>query len=147
MLNRRNFLKSGLSAGAAPLTAGLGNLDGNAAAEEVVSTGIIVEIPKRLPVSDSASVPWQQKIRRVGQMNFTEYDPAVMNVDQWADYWHSVRADIVYVSVTGILAFYPSKVQFHKHGKFLKGRDLFGECVTAAKKRGMRVVEIGKSVV
>lgn len=63
-----------------------------------------------------------------------------MNVDQWADYWHSVKVDIVYVSVTGILAFYPSKVPFHKHGKFLKGRDLFGECVTAAKKRGMRVV-------
>jgi hypothetical protein len=76
----------------------------------------------------------------VGQTNFTEYDPAVMNVDQWADYWHSVKADIVFVSVTGILAFYPSKVKFHKHGKFLKDRDLFGECVTAAKKRGMRVV-------
>ena len=70
----------------------------------------------------------------------TEYDPAVMNVDQWADYWHSAKADIVFVSVTGILAFYPSKVKFHRHGKFLNDRDLFGECVAAAKKRGMRVV-------
>lgn len=63
-----------------------------------------------------------------------------MNVDQWADYWHAAKADLVFVSVTGILAFYPSKVKFHKHGKYLKGRDLFGECVTAAKRRGMRVV-------
>ncbi|MGB8096828.1 MAG: alpha-amylase family protein, partial [Terracidiphilus sp.] len=47
---------------------------------------------------------------------------------------------IVFISVTGILAFYPSKVPFHKHGKFLNGRDFFGECVTAARKRGMRVV-------
>ncbi len=141
MLNRRNFLKSGLTAGVAPLTVGLSHLDATpAAAEEVVSSGIVVELPRRLPVNNSASVPWQQKVRRVGQTNFTEYDPAVMNVDQWADYWHSVKADIVYVSVTGILAFYPSKVKFHKHGKFLKDRDLFGECVTAAKKRGMRVV-------
>ena len=70
----------------------------------------------------------------------TEYDPAVMNVDQWADYWHSAKADIVFVSVTGILAFYPSKVKFHRHGKFLQDRDLFGECAAAAKKRGMRVV-------
>jgi hypothetical protein len=38
------------------------------------------------------------------------------------------------------LAFYPSKVQFHRHGKFLNGRDFFGECVAAARKRGMRVV-------
>ena len=141
MLNRRNFLKSGLTAGVAPLTTGFSDLDTLAAsAEEVTSTGPLVELPQRLPGNDSANLPWQQKIRRVGQTNFTEYDPAVMNVDQWADYWHSVKADIVYVSVTGILAFYPSKVQFHRHGKFLKGRDLFGECVAAAKKRGMRVV-------
>ena len=139
MLNRRNFLKSGLTAGVAPLTAGLNHLN-PMPATEAESAGVVVELPPRLPANDSASVPWQQKVRRVGQTNFTEYDPAVMNVDQWADYWHSVKADIVYVSVTGILAFYPSKVQFHKHGKFLKDRDLFGECVTAAKKRGMRVV-------
>ena len=70
----------------------------------------------------------------------TEHDPAVMNIEEWADYWHSTDADIVFVSVTGILAFYPSKVKFHRHGKYLHGRDFFGECVAAAKKRGMRVV-------
>ncbi len=139
MLNRRNFLKTGLTAGVAPLAA-LSSLDAMPAAADTESTGIVVELPQRLSPNESPSVPWQQKVRRVGQTNFTEYDPAVMNVDQWADYWHSVNADIVYVSVTGILAFSPSMVQFHKHGKFLKNRDLFGECVTAAKKRGMRVV-------
>jgi hypothetical protein len=141
MLNRRNFLKSGLTAAAVPFASPLGQLDATAAVpEETNSTGILVELPQRLSAESSASVPWQQNIRRVGQTNFTEYDPAVMNVDQWADYWHSVKADIVYVSVTGILAFYPSKVKFHRHGKFLKDRDLFGECVAAAKKRDMRVV-------
>jgi len=63
-----------------------------------------------------------------------------MNIEEWADYWHGCGTDIVYISVTGILAFYPSKVKFHRHGKFLNGRDFFGECVAAAKKRGMRVV-------
>jgi hypothetical protein len=52
----------------------------------------------------------------------------------------ALRIEIVFVSVTGILAFYPSKVPFHRHGKFLNKRDFFGECVDAAKKRGMRVV-------
>src|SRR5258708_29005472 len=70
----------------------------------------------------------------------TEHDPAVMNIEEWANYWHSVDADIVFISVTGILAFYPSKVKFHRHGKFLNGRDFLGECVAAARKRGMRVV-------
>lgn len=70
----------------------------------------------------------------------TEHDPAVMNIEEWADFWQSAGADIVFISVTGILAFYPSKVEFHRPGKFLNGRDFFGHCVAAAKKRGLRVV-------
>ena len=93
-----------------------------------------------MPPADPATESWQQRVRRVGQTNMTEHDPAVMNVEEWADYWKSAEADIVFISVTGILAFYPSKVQFHRHGKYLNGRDFFGECVAAAKKRKMRVV-------
>ena len=44
------------------------------------------------------------------------------------------------MSVTGILAFYPSKVPYRRHGKFLNGRDFFGDCCRAAKKRGIRVL-------
>src|SRR6201996_2981217 len=151
VLNRRNFLKAGVTAGAGvvPLTSALNRLEvmppssGELATTSPNSDGSsvgLVSLPQRLPPLDQSTLPWQQKIRRVGQTNMTEYDPAIMNVDQWADYWHSVKADIVFVSVTGILAFYPSKVKFHRHGKFLNDRDLFGECTTTAKKRGMRVV-------
>jgi hypothetical protein len=143
MLNRRNFLKTGLTVGTIPLTSALSDLDIAAASLDEQTkkrTVTIVSLPQRLPPIDLQSVSWQQKIRRVGQTNMTEYDPAVMNVDAWADYWHAAQADIVFISVTGILAFYPSKVKFHRHTKFLHDRDLFGECVTAAKKRGMRAV-------
>ncbi|HEY2170420.1 MAG TPA: alpha-amylase family protein [Candidatus Angelobacter sp.] len=142
MLNRRAFLKTG--AAAIPATAALSALDpGKAlAAEEAAprpSAAGLVTLPERLaPVT--ASVPWQQTIRRVAQSNMTEHDPAVMNIEEWADYWHSTGAQIIFVSVTGILAFYPSKVKFHRHGKYLNGRDFFGECVAAARKRNMRVV-------
>src|SRR3984957_5805137 len=147
MLNRRSFLKSSLTAGAAIIPAGSVLHDLNASHPEysvpVDGNGSAVEIvtlPQRLASLDPATLPWQQRIRRVGQTNMTEYDGAAMNVEQWADYWHAAKADIVFISVTGILAFYPSKVKFHRHGKFLNDRDLFGECTTAAKKRGMRVV-------
>jgi hypothetical protein len=36
--------------------------------------------------TDVPSVLWHQKIRRVGQTNMTEHDPAVLNVEEWADY-------------------------------------------------------------
>jgi hypothetical protein len=87
-----------------------------------------------------APVPWQRRIRRVGQLNMTEHDPAGLNVEEWADYWASLKVDALLVSVTGILAFYQTKVPFHRKGKFLGDRDFFGECCVAAKKRGMHVI-------
>jgi Hypothetical glycosyl hydrolase 6/Beta-galactosidase trimerisation domain len=150
MLNRRNFLKTGLKTGAAivPISAALSALDRTAdhPEEKTASAGAngampnLVSLPSRMAPIDPVTQPWQQRVRRVGQSNMTEHDPAVMNVEEWADYWHEAEVDVVFISVTGILAFYPSKVKFHRHGKFLNGRDFFGECVAAAKKRKMRVV-------
>jgi alkylated DNA nucleotide flippase Atl1 len=83
-------------------------------------------------LASGAEVPWQRKIRRLGQTNMTEHDPAVLDVEQWADYWASLKVDAVMVSVTGILAFYQTKVPYHRKGKFLGNRDFFGECCAAA---------------
>jgi hypothetical protein len=85
-------------------------------------------------------IPWQRKIRRVGQLNMTEHDPVVLNVEEWADYWASLKVDVTLVSVTGILAFYQTKVPFHRKGKFLGDQDFFGRCCAAAKKRGLHVI-------
>src|SRR5215471_11295400 len=123
MLNRRMFLKT--SAASLPLAAAIQTLNPEAMSEETVADAAItgtapklIALPARLAPVDPSTLPWQQNIRRVGQSNMTEHDPAVMNIEEWADYWHSAGADIVFISVTGILAFYPSKVQFHRHGKF-----------------------------
>ena len=87
-----------------------------------------------------AETPWQRKIRRLGQTNMTEHDPVTLNVEEWADYWASLKIDAVMVSVTGIMAFYQTKVPFHRKGKYLGDRDFFGDCCAAAKKRGIRVI-------
>jgi hypothetical protein len=94
-------------------------------------------------VGDAAGappVPWHQRIRRIGQLNFNERDPAELDVEAWADYWASLKVDAVLVSVTGILAFYPTQVPFHRRSQYLGDKDLFGACTTAAKKRGLRVI-------
>ncbi len=88
----------------------------------------------------AADVPWQKMLRRIGQTNFTEHDPAVLDVEGWADYWSGAKVGAVFISITGILAFYPSTVPFHRHGKYLNGRDFAGELHDAAKKRGLRTV-------
>ena len=91
-------------------------------------------------VSAEPAELWHQRLRRMGQVNMTEADPVQLNIEEWAEYWASLKVDAVQVSVTGILAYYPSTVPFHKHGKFLNGRDFFGDCLKAAKKRGLRVL-------
>ncbi|MFI5077752.1 MAG: alpha-amylase family protein, partial [Vicinamibacteria bacterium] len=79
-------------------------------------------------------------IHRIGQLNMTEHDPVALDVEAWADYWASLEVDVVLVSVTGILAFYQTKVPFHRKGKYLGTRDFFGDCFAAAKKRGLKVI-------
>ncbi|HWB87357.1 MAG TPA: alpha-amylase family protein [Bryobacteraceae bacterium] len=105
--------------------------------EFIVLPGVAMADTK---LAAAAAVPWHQKIRRVGQINMTEHDPAVLDVRQWADYWASLKVDAVLVSVTGILAFYPTEVPFHRRGRYLGNRDFFGECCSAAKQRGIRVI-------
>jgi hypothetical protein len=90
--------------------------------------------------SDAPLVSWARTVRRVGQLNMTEHDPVALDVGAWADYWASLKVDVVLVSVTGILAFYQTKVPFHRKGKYLGTRDFFGDCCAAAKKRGIRVI-------
>ena len=86
------------------------------------------------------SVSWTQKIRRVGQTNMTEHDPVEMNVEQWADYWASLKVDALLVSVTGIVAFYPTELPYFRRAKYLGDRDFFGDCCAAARKRGIHVI-------
>jgi len=129
MINRREFLKVGTVA----LPLACDPLGAEPAGNPARAT----------PVPDSgpeATLPWQRKLRRIGQTNFTEHDPAVFDVEGWVDYWASAKVGAVFISVTGILAFYPSQVPFHRHGKYLNGRDFFGELYTAARRRGLRVV-------
>lgn len=92
------------------------------------------------PSGEFAALPWQRKLRRIGQTNFTEHDPAVFDIEGWADYWSGLKVGAVFISVTGILAYYPSQVPFHRHGKYLNGRDFFGELYAAAKKRNLRTI-------
>jgi len=92
------------------------------------------------PLHAEAAAPWHQNIHRIGQLNMTERDVHDLDIPQWADYWASAKVDAVLVSVTGILAYYPSQVPFHKHGQYVGNRDFFGECCAALKQRGIRAI-------
>src|SRR5579884_3606351 len=84
--------------------------------------------------------PWYARMRRCGQTNFNERDPLDIDIPWWIDYWVSVKVDALLVGAGGIMAFYPTEIQYHHRSRILGDRDLFGEFAHAAKARGIRVV-------
>jgi len=64
------------------------------------------------PQSD-ARTPWYQTMRRCGQVNFNERDPIELNIDQWLNYWTSLKINALLLNAGGILAFYPTRIPFH----------------------------------
>ncbi len=92
--------------------------------------------------SPSAGTPraWYDLMRRCGQLNLNERDPLTLEVAPWIDYWASLRVDALLLNGGGIVAFYPTGVPLHHRSEFLGSRDLFGELVSEAKRRTIRVV-------
>jgi hypothetical protein len=83
---------------------------------------------------------WYSTMRRCGQINYNEVDPIKIDPEAWMDYWASLKVNAVLVNGGGIMAFYPTRVPYHHRSQFLGSRDVLGEMVTAARKRGFRVV-------
>ncbi|HEV2597872.1 alpha-amylase family protein [Sphingopyxis sp.] len=83
---------------------------------------------------------WYDTVKRIGQTNLNERDPEHGDPERWAAFWASAKAQAVLVSVSGPIAFYPSKIPFFHHSRRLGERDFVGECVSAARKRGLRII-------
>jgi hypothetical protein len=107
---------------------------------QILSVAETAAIGATNPAGESPHIPWHQKIKRVGQVNMNERDPIELDVNAWADTWADLKVDAVLVSVTGMVAFYPTAIPFHRRTPFLGNRDFFGDCCSAAKKRGLRVI-------
>ena len=122
-LSRRRFL--GVTAGAAAAASG-----GSAAARELPDAGRMKD----------GSAPWFLRTRRWVQTNLNEQDPATYDAALWADYWARVRAQGVIVNAGGIVAFYPSRFEWHHRALALGDRDLFGEILAAARRAGLTVL-------
>jgi hypothetical protein len=92
------------------------------------------------PARAEAGPAWFQRMRRCGQVNINERDPATMNVATWMDYWASLRIDALLINGGGIVAYYPTSVPHHHRSDTLGARDLLGEFAAACQTRGMRLV-------
>lgn len=88
----------------------------------------------------AAGRPWYEEVSREGHANFTERDPLITDIEEWLDFWMSLKINALTLSGGGMMAFYPTRIPFHRKSRFLGDRDFFGDYLRAAKKRGFRVI-------
>lgn len=93
-----------------------------------------------MPVRTFDPGAWHQRLKRIMQVNFNEKDVEVIDAEKWADYLASCKAQATFINVTSMVQFFPSDLPDYPKNPYLKGRDVFGECVAAAKKRGIRIM-------
>jgi hypothetical protein len=82
---------------------------------------------------------WYERTLRWGQTNLTEIDPGRIDIDWWRAHWQRTRIQGVVINAGGIVAYYPTRVPFHRLARELGDRDLFGELARAARQDGLAV--------
>lgn len=86
---------------------------------------------------------WWREPFRTFQTNLRRIDPAVLDVERVLDVIEDYGADTWLISVGGIIANYPSELDCQAVNRALAERtsgDLIGDAVTAAARRGIRVL-------
>ena len=86
-----------------------------------------------LGVADTLSAnagerPWYLDLRRAAFHNLNEYDPKVLDIESWMDYWSSLQPQLFVVSCGGLMAFYPTRLECHPRSQFLGERDVNAWC-------------------
>src|SRR5205814_7186387 len=85
---------------------------------------------------------WFDKPMRWAQLNSTEDDPSEMDISFWMDYFKRIHADALCITAGGVVAFYPTKIKYHRPSRWLSTRpDYFQQGLDGCKRLGMVVVE------
>ena len=84
--------------------------------------------------------PWYRRVRRWGQTNLTEDDPAKDNLEFWKGEWKRKHIQGIIVNCGGIVAYYPSRFGLQYRAETLGDRDTYKEWSDAAHEQGLAVI-------
>src|SRR5436189_3564529 len=96
MITRRGVLQSAVAAAASPVF--------DASAQLAAEPG------------------WFDKPMRWAQLNSTEDDASEMDIPFWLDYFKRIHADALCITAGGVVAFYPTKIKYHRPSRWLSHR-------------------------
>jgi hypothetical protein len=105
------------------------------------AAGAAALLSARAQPADATHANPFDRAMRWGQLAFVENDPGRYDLQFWLDYFARTHCDAVTLSAGGVVAFYPTRVPFHRPSAWMKeGMDPFGELAHACRQRGLLVL-------
>src|SRR5260370_6094019 len=102
--------------------------------EQSITAALLANAASAAP-APAADAGWFDRPMRWAQLNLTEDDPAKMDVGFWLDYFKRIHADGACLTAVGVVAFYPTRVQFHHRSRWLDGHEsVFAELTEGRRK-------------
>ncbi|HSO87665.1 MAG TPA: alpha-amylase family protein, partial [Draconibacterium sp.] len=89
------------------------------------------------PASDET---WFDRPMRWAQLTLVDNDPGNFDPDFWLSYFKKIHADGATLSAGGIVAYYPTDVEFHHRSTWLGDSDPFGYLVKGCRKMKMSII-------
>ena len=88
----------------------------------------------------AGTATWFDKPMRWAQLTLVENDPGQYDPDFWLDYFSRTHSDAACLSAGGIVAYYPTKIEFHHRSLWMGNSDPFGYLVKGCRERDMVVI-------
>ena len=82
---------------------------------------------------------WYWRAMRWLNMNFVQDDPGKSDLDFWLDFVKRAHVDAVSWNAGGIVAFYPTRIPFHKRNERLGDSDPLGYLIEGSRRMGLIV--------
>lgn len=92
---------------------------------------------------DPENSSWFDKPMRWAQLTLVENDPGQYDPDFWLDYFKRTHSDAVCLSAGGIVAYYPTQIEFHHRSLWMGESDPFGYLLRGC--REMNMVAIART--
>jgi putative glycosyl hydrolase-like family 6 (GHL6) protein/glycosyl hydrolase family 42 (putative beta-galactosidase) len=105
------------------------------------AAGAAALLSARAQPADATDANPFDRAMRWAQLAFVENDPGRYDPQFWLDYFARTHCDAVTLSAGGVVAFYPTRVPFHRPSAWMKEKmDPFGELAHACRQRGLLVL-------
>lgn len=83
---------------------------------------------------------WKRNNLRVIQMNLPAYEAATINADSIVTDLVACSANTLLINAGGIMAFYPTKLDFHYQNPYLKNNNVLADVIRKCHEKGIKVI-------